>query len=257
MTDPKNIENRLNFTAKVSAWAKADPLFTTRSFTGAEAVFSGSSTTTFNALVLDPSCKRGAFKIIDQARSELFDGNPFAVWSWQDGQLQNLPVQADAVEEMRVMTATVADLKQRAANQEVLETTLVQHSAHLMDVGSVIADVFGEDPEGIMVQSIYAAQEDASILDLKIEYRLAYENGIAAATGSFILRDGIAGIYDISVRPNLQKQGLGSKMFDAILARAIGQGATSFTLQASTDSANIYERAGFKTVGYCWCLDID
>ncbi|PCI63415.1 MAG: hypothetical protein COB37_04770 [Kordiimonadales bacterium] len=257
MTEQKSIENRLNFTAKVSAWAKADPLFTTRSFTGAQAIFSGSSTTTFNALVLDPTSNRGAFKIIDQARTELFDGNSFAVWSWQEGQLQNLPVQAGTIEEMLVMTATVADLKKLPANQDLLETTHVHHSAHLMDVGSVIANVFGEDPEGIMVQSIYAAQEDASILDLKVEYHLAYENGIAAATGSFILEDGIAGIYDVAVRPVLQKKGLGSKMFDAVLAEAIAQGATSFTLQASAGGAKIYERAGFTAVGRCWCLDID
>ena len=249
--------NRDIFIAKTSAWAKADPLFSAEKIPGATIVFSGSSSDTFNVLALEPRANLKAFDIIEKARKRVFGDNRFAVWSWQEGQLQSLPISAEVIEENLIMTCGADALSPRPADRTPLEVTPVSDPMHLMDVGSVMASVFGEGEEAFMVQSIYAGQDENSLSALDTRYLLAYEGGVAAAAGSFILEGDVAGIFDIAVRPDMQKKGLGSRMFDAVIDAARAAGATSFTLQASAAGAGIYKRAGFKQTGTCWCLDID
>ena len=248
--------NRDNFISKTSAWAKADPLFQIKELDGGLAVFSGSSTDTFNTLALDRDTKRPAFEIIEEARNTLFQENRFAVWSWLDGQLQALPVDNTAIEENLIMACDHDDLVKIPESRKPLDTTQAKEPMHLMDVGSVLGSIFGENEEGFMIQSVLAGLDESSIEKLPTQFLLAYEGGKAVATGSYILNNTLAGVYDVAVLPDEQKKGIGSRMFDAVLAAAINNGARSFTLQASVDGAGIYERAGFQTLGACWSLDI-
>jgi len=248
--------NRQNFLKKASSWAEADPLFTVKELEGATAVFSGSSTDTFNVLVLERDAKRTAFQIIDEARSNIFGENRFAVWSWQDGQLQDLPVDSAAIEENLIMACDVSELEDIPAVRKPLAATEAKEPQHLMDVASVLGAVFGESEEGFMVQSVLAGVDDAGLARLPVKYLVAYEDGGAVASASYILDGTTAGIYDVAVPPALQKKGTGSRMFDTVIKAAREAGATSFTLQASADGTKIYERAGFDVLGACWCLDI-
>jgi len=248
--------NRDNFILKASAWAEADPLFSVRELDGATAVFSGSSTDTFNVLALTRDSKRSAVDIIEEARNTLFGDNRFSVWSWQDGQLQTLPVDKTAIEENLIMVCDKEDFKAASKTQGKFVTTPASDPAHLGDIGVVLASVFGEQEEGFMIQSVFAGQDESAIEKLAVRFLLAYTDGNPAAAGSYILDGSVAGIYDIAVLPDQQKKGVGSRMFDAVARKAIAKGAQSFTLQASIDGASIYERAGFQTLGVCWCLDI-
>ena len=248
--------NRKNFVLKASAWAEADPLFSVRQLDGATAVFSGSSSDTFNVLALARNSKRSAFDIIEEARATLFGDNRFAVWSWQDGQLQTLPVDKTAIEENLIMVCDKDDFTPTTKAKTKLATTTASDPAHLADIGVVLASVFGEQEEGFMIQSVFAGQDETAIAKLAIRFLIAYEKGKPTATGSYILKDGHAGVYDIAVLPAEQKKGMGTRMFEAIVGTAIAKGAQSFTLQASVDGAGIYERAGFQTLDACWCLDI-
>lgn len=141
-------------------------------------------------------------------------------------------------------------------SRKPIDVTPAREPMHLMGVGSVIASIFGEQEEGFMIQSVFAGQDENSMDKLPIKYLLSYDDGKAIATGSYTLEGNHAGIYDVAVLPDLQKKGIGSRMFDAVLAAAITDGARTFTLQASSDGASIYERAGFQMLGTCWCLDI-
>jgi len=248
--------NRANFILKTSGWAKADPLFSVVQLDGATAVFSGSSTDTFNILALDRITKRPVFDIIEEARSTLFGDNRFAVWSWQDGQLQSLPVDKTAIEENLIMTGDSDSLTAIPEGREMLSVTPVQEPMHMMDAGTVLASTFGESEEAFMIQSVFAGQDQTSIEQLPVQYLLAYGGGKAVASASYILDGNHAGIYDIAVLPSEQKQGLGTRMFDTLIGVAVAKGARSFTLQASADGAGLYDRAGFQTLGACWCLDI-
>ena len=248
--------NRDNFILKTSAWAKADPLFSVVELDGATAVFSGSSSDTFNVLALARDTKRPAFDIIDEARNTVFSENRFAVWSWQDGQLQALPVDKTAIEENLIMACENDGLAKIPASRKPLDVTPVREPMHLMDVGAVIASIFGEQEEGFMIQSVFAGQDENSIEKLPVQYLLAYQDGKAVATGSFIKDGSHAGIYDIAVLPDMQTNGLGSRMFDAVVKAATRGGLQGLSLQASVDGAGIYTRAGFENLGTCWCLNI-
>lgn len=248
--------NHANFIKKACSWAEADPLFSVKELDGATAIFSGSSTDTFNVLILDIDTERKAFSIIDEARNNFFGENRFAVWSWRDGQLQDLPVDSSVIEENLIMACDLSDLGDKPADRKAMATTAVVEADHMMGVASVLGAVFGENEEGFMVQSVLAGQDHISIEKLAIKYLVSYDSGEAVASGSYILNDNTAGIYDIAVPPKHRKKGLGSQMFDAVLAAAKQAGAKHYTLQASADGADIYERAGFETLGACWSLDI-
>jgi GNAT superfamily N-acetyltransferase len=248
--------NRANFLLKASAWATADPLFSVKQFDGASAVFSGSSTDTFNVLVLERDTKRPAFEIIEEARESFFGENRFAVWSWQDGQLQDLPVDKSAIEDHLIMACEVEDLSKPPADRKRLDATLATEPLHLMDAGTVIGAIFGEAEEGFMIQSVFAGQDDVSLGKLLTKILVAYEGGKAIATASYIECEGNAGIYDVAVLPAEQKKGVGSRMFHTALASAAKAGAKTITLQASPEGAGIYERAGLQTLGFCWSIDI-
>lgn len=253
MIDTKT--NRELFIAKAAAWQKADPLFTVQDIMGATAVFSGSSTDTFNVLALEPNAKRSTVETVDHARRSVFGAdNRFAIWSWEEGQLDDLTPLLGAAEENLVMSAT---LESRVPQKPKIALTVTHatSSAHLAAAGTVLAEIFGENEEGFMVQSIYMAQEEAAVKNLPLQYLVAYEDGGPIATGSFLLTGDTASIFDVAVRPSLQGKGIGSAMFEAVFDAATDAGAKNFTLQATADGAGIYERAGFKKLGSCWCLD--
>lgn len=248
--------NHANFIKKACSWAEADPLFTVKELDGAIAVFSGSSTDTFNVLILDIDTKRKAFSIIDEARNNIFGENRFAVWSWKDGQLQDLPVDSSVIEENLIMACELGDLTETPADRKSMSATDVIEASHIMGVAGVLGAVFGENEESFMVQSVLAGQDHVSIEKLAIKYLVYYDSGEAIASGSYILNGEMAGIYDIAVPPQHRNKGLGSRMFDTALAAAKQAGAKQYTLQASAEGAGIYERAGFETLGACWSLDI-
>ncbi len=248
--------NRTNFILKAKAWAEADPLFSVVQLDGATAVFSGSSTDTFNILALAPGSTRPAFDIIEEARDSVFTNNRFAVWSWKDGQLQSLPVDKSAIDEHLIMTCEHDDLTAPSAAQEKLAITPANEPQHLMDIGAVLGSTFGGNEEAFMVQSVFAGQEQAAIEALKTKYFIAYDGGKPVACGSYIIEGSYAGVYDIAVLAERRKEGLGGQMFGAVLKAAAQDGAMTFTLHASPDGEGIYDRAGFQTIGFCWSLDI-
>lgn len=248
-------KNRALFIQKAAAWQKADPLFTVQDIIGATAVFSGSSTDTFNILALETGAKRSVLDTIDHARRAVFGAeNRFAIWSWQEGQLDDLTPLFGAAEENLIMALALED---RIKQQPDVDLTIspATSSTHLAAAGMVLAEIFGENEEGFMVQSIYIAQEETSVQNLPLQYLVAYEDGGPIATGSFLLEDNVAAIFDIAVRPAMQGKGIGAAMFEAVLDAATVAGAKSFTLQATAKGAGIYRRAGFKTLGSCWCMD--
>lgn len=248
--------NRDNFIMKASSWAHADPLFSVKELKGATAVFSGSSTDTFNVLALTRDTDRQTFKIIEEARNEIFKENRFAVWSWEDGQLQSLPVDNTAIEEHVIMACEIDALAKIPDGRKPLTVTPVSEPQHIIDASTVLASTFEASEEGFMIQSVFSGQDDTGLEKLALKYLLSYEEGKAVSTGSYISNGTIAGIYDIAVLPSWQKKGQGSRMFDAVLAACIKSGATNFTLQATSQGASIYEKAGFQPLGACWSLDI-
>lgn len=237
--------NRRIFLKKASAWVGFDPNFSRHAIEGADVVYSGRSTDTFNIIALNPDFQGNIEALVEKARKDIFGpNNRFAVWSWRQGQLDTLN---GAPEPNLVMTCTVGERRL----QGNLRQPLTISNAPIADAGQILAALFEGTPEVGAIQSLYGS--DASNFPLKC--LAAYEDGRPIASGSYVLDESTAGIFDIAVLPTLRHKGIGSMMFEAVLDAASREGATSFTLQATAAGAGIYKRAGFQTAGTCWCLD--
>lgn len=74
-------------------------------------------------------------------------------------------------------------------------------------------------------------------------------NGTIVATTSLLLKDGIAGIYNVATLPEARRKGIGAAMTLAALNDAQAAGCQRAILAASEIGYPIYQRLGFQE----WC----
>lgn len=114
------------------------------------------------------------------------------------------------------------------------------------DFGNVLASIF--EPTCEHVKSFYkkiSAIPDKSRQHLRLF--VGYVNDRPVSTAGVFITD-VAGIYDISTHPEMQKKGYGSAMFYTALKFALDSGFKEIVLQASEDGLGIYKRFGFKEI---------
>ncbi|MCR0983908.1 GNAT family N-acetyltransferase [Roseomonas populi] len=73
-------------------------------------------------------------------------------------------------------------------------------------------------------------------------------DGMAAACGHAVADGGLCGLFDLAVRPEFQRQGLGRRLLGALAGWGAGQGAGLCWLQVAPGNAaarRVYEAAGF------------
>jgi ribosomal protein S18 acetylase RimI-like enzyme len=76
----------------------------------------------------------------------------------------------------------------------------------------------------------------------------AFDRGLLLAVG-FVARDGVPGAWRVrgmATAADARNKGAGSAVLDALLAHAIGHGATRIWCNARTPARSLYERAGFR-----------
>ena len=83
------------------------------------------------------------------------------------------------------------------------------------------------------------------------EMFLARDDGKPVGTGTLVLSDGIAGIYNVATAESGRHRGVATALVESMLRRARSSGLP-VTLQAVTGSAGerLYKRFGFRTVSY-------
>ena len=79
----------------------------------------------------------------------------------------------------------------------------------------------------------------------ELRHWVVRDGGRSLAAASTLTRDGVTGLYNVSVVPDARGRGLGEAVSVAALAGARDEGAGSAILHASTDGLPIYERLGF------------
>ncbi|GLV59360.1 hypothetical protein KDH_61870 [Dictyobacter sp. S3.2.2.5] len=78
---------------------------------------------------------------------------------------------------------------------------------------------------------------------------IGWREGRAVAVASILLKQGIAGIYGVTTRPEVRRQGIATAMMQHLIG-AIGQlGYSIATLSPSDMSGELYHRLGFED--YC------
>lgn len=112
------------------------------------------------------------------------------------------------------------------------------------DFGEVLSSIFEPIDEYVQIfyQKVCSINENVR-KDLILF--VGYDSGKPVATSALFLTD-VAGIYDISTRPEERNKGYGSAMFCFALEYAQQHSFKLAVLQASPDGLNIYKRFGFK-----------
>lgn len=117
---------------------------------------------------------------------------------------------------------------------------------HFDAFGKVLASIF--DPVDEHVKQFYQKVSSVPANDRQdIKLFVGYVDGKAVSTSALFLTD-VAGVYDISTRPEMQRRGYGAAMTYTALKYAKDQDVKYAVLQASPDGLNIYKRFGFKEV---------
>lgn len=129
---------------------------------------------------------------------------------------------------------------------EILTIKECSNDNHFADFGNVLSSIF--EPTCVHVQDFYknfSTIYNKSMHNLKLF--VGYINDKPVSTACVFMTN-IAGIYDISTHPEIQKKGYGSAMFYNALKFALDSGFKKIVLQASEDGLNIYKRFGFKEI---------
>ena len=114
------------------------------------------------------------------------------------------------------------------------------------DFGKVLASVF--EPVCKYVEVFYEKVSTIPTQDRKnLRLLIGYVDDEPVATAVVFLSD-VAGIYDVSTRPDMQRKGYGSAMFYKALKLAFDSGYKDIVLQASKDGLGIYKRFGFEEI---------
>ena len=75
---------------------------------------------------------------------------------------------------------------------------------------------------------------------------VALDDGEPVACGSLVMAAGVAGLYNIGVPPDRQRQGVGTAMTAALMAEGAARGAETAVLWSSAAGVGCYRRLGFE-----------
>jgi ribosomal protein S18 acetylase RimI-like enzyme len=91
-------------------------------------------------------------------------------------------------------------------------------------------------------------EQAVSLMARPATWLVLRENGSAAACGHAVADGDLCGLFDLAVRPEFRRHGLGQRLLGALAGWGASQGASLCWLQVSpenTPARRLYERAGF------------
>ena len=128
-----------------------------------------------------------------------------------------------------------------------LELAPVIDAAGLAAFAEPFGSAFGFPADGLA--SVIAAFADfaASGAEDELHHWVGHAGGRPVAAASVLIRDGVAGLYDVSTVRDARGRGYGTAVSIAALRGAAAAGASTAILHASPQGLPIYERLGFVT----------
>jgi GNAT superfamily N-acetyltransferase len=161
--------------------------------------------------------------------------------------LEERGVVAD-VEPMPGMALELSALPSASAPPSGLRIEPVIDAAGLAAFAEPFGSAFGITPDALA--SVIAAFADfaASGVADELHHWVGYAGDRPVAAASTLIRDGIAGLYDVSTVADARGRGYGRALSLAALHGAAAAGASHAILHASPDGLPIYERLGFTTL---------
>ena len=151
------------------------------------------------------------------------------------------------VEPMPGMALELADLPPASETPVPagLRIEPVIDAAGLAAFAEPVGSAFGFPADGLA--SIVAAFADyaASGAEDELHHWVGYERDRPVAAASILVRDGIAGLYNVSTVADARRRGYGAALSVAALRGAAAAGAEHAILHASPGGLPIYQRLGF------------
>ena len=153
------------------------------------------------------------------------------------------------LEPMPAMTLAVDRLPDEAPAPSGLRVEPVIDAAGLAAFAEPFGSAFGFPPAGLA--SVVAAFADfaASGTRDEVHHWVGFEGDRPVAAASVLVRDGIAGLYNVATVSDARGRGYGAALSVAALRGGAAAGAHTAVLHASPGGLPIYERLGFETVG--------
>ena len=107
---------------------------------------------------------------------------------------------------------------------------------------------FGFSADGLA--SVVAAFADfaASGVEDELHHWVGFDRDRPVASASVLVRDGVAGLYNVGTVEGARGRGYGEALTLAALRGAVEVGASAAILHASPSGIGIYERLGFETL---------
>ena len=154
------------------------------------------------------------------------------------------------VEPMPGMALALSDLPPASATPVPggLRIEPVIDAAGLAAFAEPLGNAFGFPPDGLA--SVIAAFADfaASGVGDELHHWVGFDGKRPVAAASVLIRDGVAGLYNVSTVEDARGRGFGAALSVAALRGAAEAGAANAILHASPSGFAIYERLGFKTL---------
>ncbi|QBD81106.1 N-acetyltransferase [Ktedonosporobacter rubrisoli] len=248
-----HLDVRQNFEEKISYVARRLADMTIDDQPTFLAVDCGLPSDTFNVIVVRalpisaPTLPR-----IDSFRAK---GFPFALWSWASdiAKADISQLAQRGLVQAETNSAMYADLSQIQAaplHVEGLEIKQATTASELLQVGEVIAALFGDSSEGRQVLAYYQrlSQYPLSMFADMRPY-LGTLDGKVVASGLLFVGSQSVGIYDLVTHDDYRRRGIGSAMFQYLLKEAKATNRRYVVLQALKDGLGIYLKAGFSITG--------
>ena len=243
---------RKNFEEKVSYVASIVPDMSVIDAGSFLLVDCGLPSDTFNIIVVrDMSASYQILASIDSFTSK---GFPMAVWCWEsdvDATGRATFIQ-HGLSHPEIDTAMYADLTQihiAPLAIEGLEIHRAVTATDLLHVGNVMANLFGNSDEGEQVRAYFQHLSKYPLnLFPAMHHYFATLYDTTVAIGTLFIGSETAGIYDVVTSDAYRRRGIGSAMFQHLLADARSCSRRFCVLQASPDGLGIYTKAGFRPI---------
>jgi ribosomal protein S18 acetylase RimI-like enzyme len=244
---------RKNFEEKVSYIARTVTGMTVTDQSSFLSVDCGLPSDTFNVLVVrDVSASTQMLASVDHFTSK---GFPLAVWLWesdvdQTGLSAFIQHGLEPAEINTAMYRDLSELQISPVHIERLEIKRVVTASDLLQVGIVLAALFGDSDEAGQVLAYFQRLcEHPLSMFPAMHFYLGTLHRTVVATGMLFVGSETVGIYDVATSNAYRRRGIGSAMFQHLLEDACTCNRRSCVLQASRDGLGIYVKAGFRPVG--------
>lgn len=180
--------------------------------------------------------------------------HPKNIWSFEENKDVNKVLENIGLTEYETsyigMIVNLSSIKVSMQNHDEMDIQRIQSPKDLIKFGEIISTLYHGTSEATAIQNYYFKAADISLSNQENFhlYKGIYKGEIVTI-GSLMITGDTAGIYDMVTLEKMRGKGFATFMIQHLINQAKTRNVAFCTLQASSDGANIYKKAGFESIG--------